>query len=197
MHTYFIIYRFISAGCLLIYLVNLFLFKFNKEHTMHVCLTYVHIHRRHKYIYTCANHTSVYPNWLARFGFRYFFFVPLCLRDECMLVMIPTVHSQMGIHYFFFCNDDHMTSADHGVDESRPLRLWNWTESKPNPKRTMKRATTRSNKYHKTEDGTRENCLKIERRSDFHEVSSGMSKNAVKFMNFANARKSMQTRWDS
>ena len=25
------------------------------------------------------------------------------------------------------------------------------------------------------------------RRSDFHEVSSGMSKDAVKFMNFANA----------
>ena len=102
-----------------------------------------------------------------------------------------------GYPLLFFCNDDHMTSADHGVGESRPLRLWNWTESKPNPKRTMKRATTRSNKYHKTEDGTRENCLKIERRSDFHEVSSGMSKNAVKFMNFANARKSMQTRWDS
>jgi hypothetical protein len=108
-----------------------------------------------------------------------------------MLVMTPVmVHMQMGILYGFVqpsvCtahpgkkgaqreerypkSPDHMTSSENEIDESRPLitareihGTLKWTERKPNPKLTRKRATAWSNQQHEMDNDTREKTgLKI------------------------------------
>jgi hypothetical protein len=64
---------------------------------------------------------------------------------------------------------DHMTSSENEIDESRPLitareihGTLKWTERKPNPKLTRKRATAWSNQQHEMDNDTREKTgLKI------------------------------------
>ena len=58
---------------------------------------------------------------------------------------------------------DHMTSSENEIDESRPLitareihGALKWTERKPNPKLTRKRATAWSNQQHEMDNDTRE-----------------------------------------